>query len=142
MTETTFLLQCERWENEVGSGERSRKYNGCQCDKEEAKEFIQGKRKRTHREIYREQRLLLISARLTQNIFRGRAQASIHQLEGGGGGRQDPATERTSKPGRERRGEWFEPAQEPCAGAKANLISSPGVNLVSFVFPIGGKSQG
>lgn len=43
MTETTFLLQCERWENEVGSGELSRKYNGCQCDKEEAKEFIQGK---------------------------------------------------------------------------------------------------
>lgn len=86
----------------VGSGERGRKYNGCQCDKEEAEKFIQGKRKRTHREIYREQRLCereLISARLTQNIFRGRAQASIHQLGGGGGGRQDPATERTSNPG-------------------------------------------
>lgn len=111
-------------------------------NKYKEQEFTGGQRKRTHREN-REQKLCereLISACLAQNIFRGRAKESIHQL--------DPVAVQTlnrsskGRAGRGRRGEWFEPSPEPCARAKANLISSPGVNLVSFVFPTGGKSRG
>ncbi len=105
-------------------------------------EFTRGQR--THREN-REQRLCereLISACLAWNIFRGRAQASIHQLNPVAVRIPNQSLEGKARAGRGRRGEWFEPSPEPCACAKANLISSPGVNLVSFVFPIGRKSRG